>query len=330
MVSPRSVTGLSPPADLYPAVCLMGPTASGKTDLAVHLCENFPFDIVSVDASQVYRGMDIGTAKPAADVLARVPHRLINIRNLAQTYSAAEFRNDALREMADIRSHCRIPLLVGGTMFYFRALEANLSPLPAANAACRERIVRRAALLGWPALHRELAAVDPSRAASIDPNDAQRIQRALEIIQLTGQPVAAAPVSPRGLPYRLVKLAIVPSDRRLLHHRIGARFRHMLEQGVVDEVRGLLNYPGFSTRLPAMKTVGYRQILRFLSHELSYDQMVDNAVAATRQLAKRQLTWLRNQPGVTWIDSAGNAGRESELKTTLAAYISGKLRILGV
>ncbi len=329
MVPARTLTHAS--GDCRPAaVFLMGPTAAGKTTLAAELCARFPFDVISVDASQVYRGLNIGTAKPDQALLAAVPHRLIDIREPQETYSAAEFRCDAFAAMADIVQRGRIPLLVGGSMFYFHTLESDLSELPGADRALRAMLVQQARRVGWPALHRELAAVDPANAARIDPHDAQRIQRALEIVRLTGRPLQEAPRPGSELPYRVIKLAMAPSDRRFLHARISERFTGMLEKGFVDEVRRLLAMPGVSAQIPAMRIVGYRQVSAFLAGEISYNDMINKGIAATRQLAKRQLTWLRNQGGVTWLDAV-STGRENEgTKDSLWQYLTGKLQVLGV
>lgn len=282
----------------------MGPTASGKTALATALHAALPVDLISVDSGQVYRGLDIGTAKPAAAELARVPQRLIDIRDPAQAYSAAEFRVDALREMAAISAAGRIPLLVGGTMFYFRVLERGLSDLPAADPAVRARLAGQGAELGWPALHARLADADPATAARIQPTDPQRIQRALEILELTGlPPSAAAPAARDPLPYRIARLILAPDDRAVLHARIAQRFDAMLAAGLVAEVAGLRRRSDLHLGLPSMRTVGYRQVWQYLTGELSYSTMRDQGIAATRQLAKRQLTWLRAESGVPWIDS---------------------------
>lgn len=280
------------------AICLMGPTATGKTALALELHARFPVEIISVDSSQVYRGMDIGTAKPSPAELARAPHRLIDIRDPAETYSAAEFRTDALREMARITANGRLPLLVGGTMFYFRALEYGLSPLPSAVPAVRAQLAEEARQRGWPALHARLEALDPATAARLDPHDGQRIQRALEIHAVTGRaPSAFTQSAPEASGYRFLKVALWPDERAVLHRRIALRFARMLEHGLLAEVEGLYArgdlYPG----LPSMRTVGYRQVWSFLTNQVNYNEMVERSVAATRQLAKRQITWLRRYPG---------------------------------
>ena len=278
----------------------MGPTASGKTSVAVELVARYPMEIISVDSALVYRGMNIGTAKPGADVLAVAPHHLSDIRDPAEPYSAADFRHDALLAMAEITARGRIPLLVGGTFLYFRALQVGLSDMPAADPAIRARLEAAAQRDGWEALHARLAAVDPESATRIQATDPQRIQRALEVYELTGQPMsvlhAKQPVS--DLPYRLLKLALIPGDRALLHERIAARFRQMLADGLSGEVRKLFDRSELSAELPAMRAVGYRQMWRYLSGQLEYDAMVDQAIIATRQYAKRQLTWLRSEPGL--------------------------------
>jgi tRNA dimethylallyltransferase len=292
------------PEELPPAVFLMGPTASGKTALAVRLVEALPLEIVSVDSALVYRGMDIGTAKPDPDVLARAPHRLIDVCDPAESYSAARFRADALREMAAIRAEGRVPLLVGGTMLYFRALERGLSALPDADPDLRARLEREGGRLGWAALHRRLRAVDPVAAARIHPNDPQRIQRALEVWELTGRPLSELQAETGGdsLGYRTVKLALAPADRGVLHRRIEQRFLAMLEAGLEDEVRALLARGDLAPGLPALRAVGYRQVVRYLLGEWDREEMIRRAVAATRQLAKRQLTWLRGDPQLLWLD----------------------------
>lgn len=279
-------------------LCLMGATASGKTALALALHERLPVEIVSVDSSQVYRGMDIGTAKPSREELARAPHRLIDIRDPAEPYSAANFCADAQREIDDIHRSGRIPLLVGGTMFYFRALEYGLSTLPSADPAVRTRLEQEAIEKGWATLHARLAEIDPAAAIRIHPNDTQRIQRALEIYELTGfSPSDAALAMPTETPnYRFVKLAIAFNERSQLHDRIEKRFHAMLAQGLIEEVKMLLNRDDLSLNLPSMRTVGYRQICEYLTDNINYNQMVNSAIAATRQLAKRQITWLRSYP----------------------------------
>ncbi|MGD2084481.1 MAG: tRNA (adenosine(37)-N6)-dimethylallyltransferase MiaA [Chromatiales bacterium] len=291
----------------------MGPTASGKTELAVRLVEALPLEIVSVDSALVYRGMDVGTAKPDADLLARAPHRLIDICDPAETYSAARFRADALREMGAICAAGRVPLLVGGTMLYFRALERGLSVLPDADQGLRARLEREGAQLGWDALHERLRRVDPAAAARIHPNDPQRIQRALEVYELTGRPLSEIQGRGpgRGLPYHTVKLARAPADRAELHRRIERRFLAMLDEGLEDEVARLLERGDLAPSLPALRAVGYRQVVQYLSGECDREEMIRRALAATRQLAKRQLTWLRGDREVVWLDEARDPVRQA-------------------
>ncbi|MEN8106398.1 MAG: tRNA (adenosine(37)-N6)-dimethylallyltransferase MiaA [Pseudomonadota bacterium] len=283
----------------------MGPTASGKTDIAVDLLQQFPFEIISVDSAMVYRGMDIGTAKPDAALLARAPHRLLDIRDPAEPYSAADFRNDALREMAEVTRQGRIPLLVGGSMLYFRALERGLSDMPAADPDVRARLEQEASEQGWQALHERLAVIDPQAAARIHTNDPQRIQRALEVYELTGEPISAFHARGRNsdLPYDVAKLVLAPADRELMQVRIETRFRGMLAAGFVAEVRRLYDRGDLDAGLPAIRAVGYRQVWTHLAGQVDYDGMVNQAIIATRQYAKRQLTWLRSETGVRWFDA---------------------------
>lgn len=283
------------------AIFIMGPTGTGKTDLAVELRKHFPIEIISVDSALVYKGLDIGSAKPDAATLAEAPHRLIDFLDPSQPYSAAEFREDALREMADITAHGKIPLLVGGTMLYFRALEYGLSALPPANPAIRARLEAEAATHGWQALHDRLASIDPVAAQRIHPNDPQRLQRALEVFELTGQSLTELQQAEwhDACPYQLLKIALIPEDRGWLHARLVQRFDQMLQQGVVDEVRKLLVRGDLDTHLPAIRAVGYRQIWDYLINEIDYNQMRDRAIVATRQLAKRQMTWLRSEKDVS-------------------------------
>lgn len=285
------------PVDQRPsAIFLMGPTASGKTALACALAERFPLQLISVDSALVYRGLDIGAAKPDAATLARHPHRLIDIREPSQPYSAAEFRSDALAAMEAIASAGAVPLLVGGTGLYFRALEYGLSDLPAADGGVRARLSQEAARCGWPALHARLAGLDPPAARRIRPGDAQRIQRALEVIELTGRPLSTQQGGRRGrLPWRILKLALLPADRAPLHAAIAARFEAMLAAGFLDEARRLRNALGPQFDLPAMRAVGYRQVWPYLAGEIGHADFVRRAIFATRQLAKRQTTWLRSE-----------------------------------
>ncbi|MBK1674861.1 tRNA (adenosine(37)-N6)-dimethylallyltransferase MiaA [Ectothiorhodospira shaposhnikovii] len=301
---------------LPPAVFLMGPTATGKTDLAIRLCESLPLEIISVDSALIYRGMDVGTAKPGADVLARVPHHLVDILDPALAYSAARFREDALALMGDITARGRVPLLVGGTMLYFRALDFGLDTLPEADPVIRAGIDALAAEQGWEAVHRELARVDPVSASRIHPNDPQRLQRALEVHRITGSPLSSFHGGARRsqLPWRVLRLALMPPDRTRLRERIAHRFRQMLRQGLVDEVSALRARDDLSLDLPAMRAVGYRQVWEYLEGRIDHDTMVAQAITATRQLAKRQMTWLRGYPDVEVfdperLDSAGILAR---------------------
>lgn len=302
---------------LSPAICLMGPTASGKTDLAIYLCEQLPLEIISVDSAMVYRGMDIGTAKPDADTLRRAPHRLIDLVDPAEAYSAARFREDALREMATITAQGHIPLLVGGTMLYFRALLQGLSELPSADESVRQRLEAEGQRLGWEQLHARLAKVDPEAAQRIHPNDPQRIQRALEVYEMTGVSLSELQKqqSMEPFPYRVLKIAVIPADRAVLHSRIAQRFQVMLEQGFVAEVEGLFKRGDLDQSLPSIRAVGYRQIWDFLQGRIDYTDMVEKGVIATRQLAKRQLTWLRSEPDLVIFDSLRPQFEQDVLKT---------------
>ena len=289
------------------AIFLMGPTASGKTGVAVELVQRLAMEIVSVDSAMIYRGMDIGTAKPDAVTLSLAPHRLIDIRDPSEVYSADEFRRDALREMADIGGQGGTPLLVGGTTLYFRALEQGLSDLPPADPDVRARLESEAAQLGWPAMHARLQRIDPRAAARIHPNDPQRIQRALEVCELSGVTMselfAAGRCRPRA--WRFLKIALVPSDRKVLHERIEQRFSAMLEQGFLDEVRALRARGDLHAEMPSMRAVGYRQAWACLEGNLSESEWVQRAVAATRQYAKRQMTWLRSERDCHRVDPLG-------------------------
>ncbi len=293
------------PIDQRPlAVFLMGPTASGKTALACALSDRFPVELVSVDSALVYRGLDIGSAKPDAATLARYPHRLIDIRDPAEPYSAADFRSDAVAAMQDITARGKLPLLVGGTGLYFRALQQGLSPLPEANPAIRERLAAEASAEGWPALHARLQRLDPTAAGRIGPHDAQRIQRALEVIELSGRPLSELQRGGSGerFPWRVLKLALVPADRAPLHARIAQRFDAMLEHGFLDEVRALRSRGDLHADLPAIRAVGYRQAWEHLDGQTSAAEYRDRGIFATRQLAKRQITWLRSELDARVID----------------------------
>ena len=286
------------------AILLMGATASGKTEFAISLCKRFPCDIISVDSALVYRGMDIGTAKPDIETLQRVPHRLIDIRDPEEGYSAGDFVRDARAEMADILARGRIPLLVGGTMMYFRALTQGIAELPGADPATRRAIDAKAADEGWPAVHAELQAVDPAAAARINPNDSQRLQRALEVYRLSGKTLTQWQDEARSpsddVTYLKVALQIEP--RKVLHGRIAQRLDQMVENGFIDELRGLRERPGLTQKSSSMRSVGYRQFWDYLEHRCTLDQAKEKALFATRQLAKRQFTWLRSEESVFTIN----------------------------
>lgn len=340
------------------AIFLMGPTAAGKSGLAIELAAHLPVEIISVDSAMVYRGMDIGTGKPSADELLLVPHHLINIRDPSEPYSAAEFASDALELMAEITRRGKIPLLVGGTLLYFRALQEGLSPLPPANPVIRARVLAEANTVGWTAMHQRLAEIDPASAKRIHPNDPQRIQRALEVYEISGKPMSTffpspdmgkcrggalsppgirnyeipnmknrrggtlsppgvdvetpckmgeydgTPLSPPGIgEYKIHVFALAPKDRKELHQRIEKRFHAMLEQGLLLEVEKLFKRGDLTPDLPATRAVGYRQVWKYLEGEYNYDEMVYKAIVATRQLAKRQLTWLRSLPEIKWLEN---------------------------
>ena len=287
-----------------PVVFLMGPTAAGKTAIAAALVERGPFGIVSVDSAQVFRHLDIGTGKPGPDVLARTPHRLVDIRDPDERYSAGEFRDDAMRAIADIRASGCVPLLVGGTGLYFRALEQGLAVLPSADPEVRARIEREAACVGWPAMHARLVGIDPASARRIHANDPQRIERALEVHALTGRPMSE--LLARGRRGALVgpvcRIVIEPADRSRLHRDIAVRFMRMLDAGLVDEVRTLRRRWPLNARSASMRLVGYRQVWAYLEGACSRVEMTERAIAATRQLARRQLTWLRSDSTAVRID----------------------------
>ncbi|WP_100159779.1 tRNA (adenosine(37)-N6)-dimethylallyltransferase MiaA [Proteus columbae] len=286
------------------AIFLMGPTASGKTALAISLRQKLPVDIISVDSALIYRGMDIGTAKPDATEQSLAPHRLIDILDPALPYSAADFRRDALNAMEEITAAGRIPLLVGGTMLYFKALLEGLSPLPSANPDVRAEIEKKAAEQGWEAIHKELALVDPVAAQRIHPNDPQRLSRALEVYLISGKTMTElTKISGESLPYDVYQFAIAPKDRNVLHQRIEARFKQMLTCGFEDEVKSLYKRGDLHEDLPSVRCVGYRQMWSYLSGEIDYDEMVYRGICATRQLAKRQITWLRGWNDIHWLDS---------------------------
>ena len=285
-------------------ICLMGPTASGKTEFALQLAESLPVDVISVDSALVYRGMDIGTAKPDGETLRRVPHRLIDIRDPVETYSAGEFVRDASHEIDAILANSRVPLLVGGTMMYFRSLIHGIANLPQADAAIRVAIDAEAAASGWPAMHTQLGDIDPTAAIRINANDSQRIQRALEVYRISGKTLSAwqATEMPETPAWSFIKVAIINDDRSLLHERIAARLQAMLEGGFVDEVRTLMQTPDLTPDHPSMRAVGYRQIWSHLAGDCDLQEATAKALAATRQLAKRQLTWLRSEDDLNVVD----------------------------
>ena len=289
---------------MQPVILLMGPTASGKTGLALELARKLPIEIISVDSAQVYRGMDIGTAKPDARQRAQVPHHLLDILDPADPYSAARFRADALRLIDDIRARGRRPLLVGGTMLYFQALLKGLSELPPASPELRARLSNQARVAGWPAMHARLAQVDPESAARLHPNDSQRVQRALEINELTGAPATRTRdvTGTAGLPWPVIKLALNPPDRKVLHQRIAQRFQQMMDAGFLSEVAALRGRGDLHTGLPSMRAVGYRQIWDHLEGAYDLTAAVARGIAATRQFAKRQLTWLRAETDLHLLD----------------------------
>lgn len=294
------------------AVAVMGPTAAGKTDLAIALHQHLNADIISVDSALIYRGMDIGTAKPSAQELRRAPHRLIDICDPADTYSAADFVRDAKSAMAEIVAAGRTPLLVGGTMLYFKALLEGLSPMPPADPTIRATIESAAAERGWPAMHAELAKVDPLSAARLHPNHSQRICRALEVFRASGKPMSAWQTGGSGGvqdAYNWIQIAVAPQERSLLHQRIETRFDKMLELGFIEEVAALRGRGDLHEGMPSMRAVGYRQVWQYLSGECDLATMRERGIAATRQLAKRQLTWLRGWHGLSWVNIQGVEGK---------------------
>lgn len=288
-----------------PVIFMMGPTGAGKTAAAVWLARRFPFEIISVDSALVYRGMDVGTAKPGRGLLREIPHHLIDICDPAESYSAARFRDDALRVIAEILARGKTPLLVGGTGLYFRVLETGIAPLPVADSDLRARLSRDKETLGLQAMHDRLRQVDPCSAGRIHPNDPQRILRALEVFELTGKPLSelwtAATVSRLVQP--LLKLVVAPQDRAVLHRRIETRFRTMLDQGLINEVRKLRERIDLDPHKPALRAVGYQQVWQYLDGRITFAEMQQSAIVATRQLAKRQFTWFRREAEATWLDS---------------------------
>lgn len=294
---------------LPPAIFLMGPTASGKTAATIALYQQLPVEIISVDSALVYRGMDIGTAKPDAETLRQAPHHLIDLITPLEQYSAAQFAKDALSLMNAATEKGRVPLLVGGTMLYFNALQHGLSQLPEANQNVRDEIEAEAAKAGWPAMHAQLAVIDPQVAAKIQPTDSQRIERALEVYRISGQTMSALrtqSIKPE-LPFNVLKLGLLPSDRSVLHQRIADRFKLMLKQGFVEEVQNLLlEYPNLTAESSSMRCVGYRQTLEYLNGKINIKTLEEHGVYATRQLAKRQLTWLKGMSDMQLLDCVRN------------------------
>ncbi|MGX5915326.1 tRNA (adenosine(37)-N6)-dimethylallyltransferase MiaA [Aliidiomarina sp. Khilg15.8] len=290
-------------ADQPYVICISGPTAAGKTQLAMDLADSMPCQLISVDSALIYRGMNIGTAKPSAAELARYPHDLIDIKDPAEIYSASDFRDDALVCIEAAVAAGKTPVLVGGTMLYYRALLGGLSNLPAADAGVRETLTQQAESLGWEALHERLAAIDATAAKRIHPNDPQRLIRALEIYELTGKSMTSLTQTQQpGLSYPSYQFAVAPDDRSVLHQRIAQRFALMLEQGFEAEVAALRARPDLHADLPAIRAVGYRQMWQYLAGECTHAQMIERGLAATRQLAKRQITWLRSWPDLHWLD----------------------------
>jgi tRNA dimethylallyltransferase len=300
---------------LPPAIFLMGPTASGKTALAIEMRKRLPVDIISVDSALVYRGMDVGTAKPDAETLKVAPHALIDIRDPAESYSAAEFREDALVEMERATAAGRVPLLAGGTMLYFRALSRGLAKLPSADAQVRARLEATAAEKGWAFMHQRLQQADPEAAQRIHRNDPQRIQRALEVIELTGRKLSELQDQQveEQLDYRVLRIVACPQPRSVLHQRIEQRFDQMMEEGFMEEMKSLWNRGDLSADMPAMRCVGYRQAWSYLSGEYDLAEMRLRSIYATRQLAKRQLTWLRQESSALWYDPTVGGAQESVL-----------------
>lgn len=284
-----------------PAICLMGPTAAGKTQFAMDLADRFSSTLINVDSAQVYRGMDIGTGKPDATTRRRYPHRLMDIRDPSEIYSASQFRADAIQEMSDALVRGKTPVLVGGTMLYFKVLRDGLAAMPNGNPRVRKQIETLAAESGWETVHAELKKVDPESAARIHANDPQRLQRALEVFLLTGKSLSALHREnhdPAELPCRLYFVAIQPTDRAVLHNRIAERFRRMLSEGLIEEVRALYERGDLNLSMSSMKSVGYRQVWQYLAGEFTHGEMIEKSIVATRQLAKRQLTWLRGWPAL--------------------------------
>ncbi len=302
--------------ELPPAIFLMGPTASGKTALAIDLVENYNCEIISVDSALVYKDMNIGTAKPDAELQARAPHRLIDLIDPTEAYSAANFREDALREMADITAKGKVPLLVGGTMMYFKFLRDGAAQLPKADEVVRQRLLAQAEEFGWPHMHAKLAEVDPVAAERLKPMDSQRIQRALEVFEVSGKTLTQfwAEQDEQPLPYDVISFAVMPKERKTLHKRIAQRYQIMMKQGFVEEVKTLFAREDLHEDLPSIRCVGYRQVWQYLQGDIDYDEMIERGIIATRQLAKRQITWLRSWPDLNWLDTEDPNLLQSALK----------------
>ncbi len=304
-----------------PAIFLMGPTAAGKSAFAIEVAQKIPVEMISVDSAMVYRGMNIGTGKPSLAEMQGIPHHLIDIRDPRESYSAAEFTKDAARLMTEITARGHIPLLVGGTMLYFRALQQGLSPLPSADLNIRDELLKEGQKIGWDAMHQRLAAVDPESAVRIHPNDPQRIQRALEVYAITGRPLSTLFNAQKTMEavqnYTIHAFTLAPEDRAFLHQKIAERFYQMLTAGFVAEVEALFKRGDLNPEMPSMRAVGYRQVWKYLEGEYTMHEMTDKAIAATRQLAKRQLTWLRNSAGttsgITWLSNTGLASLSTVL-----------------
>ncbi len=320
-----------PDQGLPQVITLMGPTASGKSALGLELARRFPCEIVNVDSAQVYRGLDIGSAKPSLEERKEIPHHLLDIRDPGDQYSAADFCRDVAQLLPEILERGRTPLLVGGTMLYFKALLEGLSDLPAADESVRAQIEKEAEQKGWPCLHAELAKVDPQTADKLHPNHSQRIARALEVFRVSGKPMselqAASPVGDKGVlaAYTVCQLAIAPRDRFVLHERISRRFQQMLDAGFVDEVRRLFSRGDLNLSLPALRSVGYRQVWEYLEGRTDYSTMVEKGIVATRQLAKRQFTWLRNWQGINWVytqEADGNLLEKDEILLQALNFLS--------
>ena len=300
-----------------PAICLMGPTAAGKTQFAMDLADRFSSTLINVDSAQVYRGMDIGTGKPDATTRRRYPHRLMDIRDPSEIYSASQFRADAIQEMSDALVRGKTPVLVGGTMLYFKVLRDGLAAMPNGNLRVRKQIETLAAESGWETVHAELKKVDPESAARIHANDPQRLQRALEVFLLTGKSLSALHREnhdPAELPCRLYFVSIQPTDRAVLHNRIAERFRRMLSEGLIEEVRALYERGDLNLSMSSMKSVGYRQVWQYLAGEFTHGEMIEKSIVATRQLAKRQLTWLRGWPALRALGEPDKNSIDAVLK----------------